>query len=383
MLEEWIPSGLTFAILFYGTVSVLLFLGLKRDKLAHEGRSPLVSVIVAARNEEANLPHLLDGLLKQSYMPFEVILVDDQSSDQTLSIAKERAAKNPILKVLSMDPPVATLARKKSALTRGILASKGEILCFTDADCLPGRDWLSAIVRHFGENVGLVAGYSPYDSSLLPVEKAPSVFTSLLHDFIRYEEIKGAIWSAGSIGLGIGWLCTGRNLAYRRRVWDEVSGFTAIMDSISGDDDLFLQQVRRSTTWDISYLFDPRSFVRTAPPDSFRSFIAQRKRHFSAGKYFTPLMKAFFVLFHGSNLFLFLGLLLSMFLPELFTTAVTLFFGKLLVDLMLVMRGASLLSEKVSWVQIIPMELLYLFYNSFIGPMGFLTDFEWKPDPTS
>jgi cellulose synthase/poly-beta-1,6-N-acetylglucosamine synthase-like glycosyltransferase len=383
LFEDWVLLVLGFALLFYGAVTILLFTGLKKCKSQEMRHSPFVSVIVAARNEEHNLPRLLDALLRQSYARYEIVLVDDQSSDRTLSIAKEYASRNAALKLLANDRSAAAVARKKSALTTGILASKGEILCFTDADCIPGIDWLSALVRQFAENVGLVAGYSPYDSTLLPAGSDSSACTPLFQDFIRYEELKGAIWSAGSIGLGKAWLCTGRNLAYRRKVWDEVSGFSAIMASISGDDDLFLQVVRRSTKWGLSYVFDPGSFVPTAPPASFRSFVEQRKRHFSAGKYFTFPMKIFFLIFHGSNLLLFLGLFAGFFFSELLLTTIAMFVGKIIVDLMLALRGSNLLSEHYSWVRVVLMEFFYLLYNSLIGPMGFLSNFEWKPDLTS
>ena len=381
IIDEWIGPVLGLSFLFYGSATIFLLVGLKKVKSRHEQAKPFVSVIVAARNEEYNLPRLLDSLLAQSYNSYEIIIVDDDSSDHTHAIAREYASRHPRLIVVSTNPEKRTGGQKKAALTAGILASKGELLCFTDADCLPGGEWLACLVSQFSAEVGLVAGYSPYDVALLSPEIRPSgKLTTLFHQFLRYEEMKGAIWSAGSIGLRKGWLCTGRNLAYRRKVWDEVSGFSSIMASISGDDDLFLQLVQRSKRWKISYVFDPRSFVPTAPPESFQKFITQRKRHFSAGKYFTFPMKLFFLSFHGSNLFLFLGVVFGLFFPTVLMLALTFFLGKIVLDLSLSAAGASLLSEGHVWPRVVPMELLYLSYTTLIGPLGFVGTFEWKPN---
>jgi cellulose synthase/poly-beta-1,6-N-acetylglucosamine synthase-like glycosyltransferase len=379
IIEEWIVPLLGMSFMFYGSVTILLLVGLRRIKSRDSGTTPFVSVVVAARNEENNLPRLLDSLLAQSYRFHEVIIVDDESSDRTLAIAREYASDHPHVRVVSSDTSSGTKARKKAALATGIRSSKGDILCFTDADCLPGSEWISMLVKQFTDEVGIVAGYSPYDAALLPEEIRPEEFVaSVFHRFLRYEEMKGAIWSAGSIGLGKAWLCTGRNLAYRRKVWDEVSGFSNIMASISGDDDLFLQLVQRSTRWKISYVLNPRSFVPTAPPGSFHQFVRQRKRHFSAGKFFTFPMKVFFLLFHGSNLFLFLAVILGMFIPGLLAPALILYFAKATLDLWLVTTGATLLSERNIWQRVVPMEFLCLSYNTLIGPLGFVGTFEWK-----
>ena len=380
-IEQWIIVGVGFAFAFYSAITVFLVVGLGRIPPHTNAEIPFVSVIVAARNEEENMPHLLNALLGQSYRSYEIIIVDDGSADRTHSIAEKYTAEHQKLRVISADRSVSQQARKKAALITGILASKGEILCFTDADCIPGQDWVSEMIKGFTQNVGLVAGYSPYDRTLLPVDTQQSGFlASLLHDFVRYEEMKGAIWSAGSIGLEKGWLCTGRNLAYRRKVWNEVDGFSRIMKSISGDDDLFLQQVRRTTEWSISYARDPKSFVPTTPPASLRGFLEQRKRHFSAGKYFTLPMKLFFLLFHGSNLFLLLGLLAGPVFPATMILAIAFFVGKVVIDLVLVMKGGAMFSEDHAWTQVVHMELLCLLYNTLVGPLGFITGFEWKSD---
>jgi cellulose synthase/poly-beta-1,6-N-acetylglucosamine synthase-like glycosyltransferase len=268
---------------------------------------------------------------------------------------------------------------KKHALAQGIAFSTGEILIFTDADCLPPPTWLSTMVQGFEKNVGLVAGYSPYRLKQESRDRGPSPITSLFLNFIRYEEFKGATWSAGSIGLNRGWLCTGRSLAYRRAVYDEVGGFEDIRHSVSGDDDLFLQMVRRKTSWNMQYVTSPESYVPTWAPMTFREFVQQRKRHFSAGKYFSFPMKLFFFVFHLANLMILLTLVGGIVMGPYVVSCMP-YVIKCVADSLLFFTAAPVFKEKRFGPLFLFMEILVVLYNSLIGPLGFLKRFEWKPE---
>jgi cellulose synthase/poly-beta-1,6-N-acetylglucosamine synthase-like glycosyltransferase len=370
---------------FYVAVQIGLIVGLFRMRKPTGEAHPFVSVIVAARNERRSINNLLKALLNQTYPNYEVIIVNDRSTDATAEIVRHVQESASRLKLVSIESILNELPPKKNALAQGIRASKGDILCFTDADCLPSKTWIESLLSFFDDGVGVVAGYSPYDERLLPDDASKKPSSQLLHRFIAGEEFKGAIWSAGAIGLNLAWLCTGRNLAYRRKAFDEVGGFEKIKMSISGDDDLFIQIVRRQTKWKIRYASSPDSFVRTVPPETFAKFVEQRTRHFSAGKYFTPLMKAFFFCFHLSNLVLFLGLFAAFFSTSLMQAGVIGFALKLGCDLFLMIVAYRLLLRESIWrinrlINFLLTEILYIFYNTFIGPLGFIKTFRWKQD---
>ncbi len=379
--DSLVQFALVLSLGFYVASVTGLLVGLSLLRSRATTAKPSVSVVVAARNEEKHIAGLLENLVRQQYSDYEIIIVDDRSSDDTANIVKAFQRRHGNIRLIQITALSAELPPKKNALTQGILASKGTILCFTDADCLPPPGWIGMLVSLFDENVGLVAGYSPYDHSLFG-KTSNGIWKSLLYQFIRFEELKGTLWSAGAIGLGRGWLCTGRNLAYKRSVWDEVGGFEDISHSISGDDDLFLQLIRKKTKHAIRYASRAESHVPTAPPSSFSDFLQQRKRHFSAGKFFSIPMKLFFLLFHASNLFLLCGLFAGLILMDSLAVGVWFFVGKLLIDAVLLMRGTSLLSISFS-LGFILMEFPYILYNTFIGPLGFLGTFKWKPEPKS
>lgn len=369
--------------LFYTLVLLALLRGYHRLVPGRFDQEPQVSVIVAARNEEHNIARLLTALRLQSYPNVEVVIVDDGSTDRTAAIVRRFQESNSKIKLVQIGlENTPSSPRKKRALTAGIRQSHGEILVFTDADCVPLPGWVKGLVREFDASVGLVAGYSPYDPQPVALS-GRHLFHEFLHAFVQYEEVKGALWSAGAIGLSRPWLCTGRNLAYRKVVWDEVGGFDKIMHSVSGDDDLFLQLVARQTSWRIRYCLSPETFVPTLPPGTFREFVRQRKRHFSAGKFFSGGMKVFFLTFHASNLVLMIGLFLGLLWPLMFSVAFWMFIVKTAVDFLFVLTGSRAFREQDLLLRFVIMEFLYVAYIALIGPLGFISDFEWKPEPQS
>lgn len=369
MTDIVLPAFLALAAL-YVVVNLLLAIGVLKGGRCRASATPFVSVIVAARNEEAHIPQLVEHLGNQDYRHYEVIIVNDRSTDQTGPLLKSAASRFPRLRTITVTQLSSDMPAKKHALERGIRASKGEILLFTDADCLPPRSWISSLVRCFSESTGLVAGYSPYHA------QGTGRIGGLFLEFIRYEELRAAIWTAGSIWWRLGWLCTGRNLAYRRAVWDEVGGYEKIKHSISGDDDLFLQHVRRTTRWKIRFVSSNDSHVPTAPPSSFMEFLNQRTRHFSAGKSFTLPMKAFFVAYHGANFLLYVGLVAGLLAGS--PLLVGAFEAKLASDLFLMGSGLKIDNSPVQFLASPLMEFFYLCYNVTMGPLGMRGAFRWK-----
>ena len=368
---------LLLAAAFYLCIQIGLAAGLKRlDRTINNDR-PFVSIIVAARNEEMNIYPLLQCLSRQTYSPYEIIIINDRSTDKTAQCIADFRKNCSNITCVDIESSHDDMPAKKNALRAGIEVSKGEILCFTDADCLPPSHWIEELVNSFTPNVGLVAGYSPY---LFPKRTISSAgfLKKLFFKFIRYEEFRAAIWAAGSIGWNVGWLCTGRNLAYRRKVYDEVHGFEKIKMSISGDDDLFLQLVRKQSTWKIRYVTTPESFVPTAPPMNLWSFIEQRKRHFSAAKFFPLPMMFFFIFYHSSNLLIFISPFLFLVNVLTLPVVIAVFCSKVLGDMLLFKYSYRTFEASNFRSSFILMEALYILYNSLIGPLSIFRKFVWK-----
>lgn len=94
----------------------------------------LVSVIVPARNEEDNLPTLLDSLLRTRYDKVEILVVDDRSTDGTAAVARGYADRDPRVRLIEGTQLPAGWFGKPWACVQGYREARGDLLLFTDAD---------------------------------------------------------------------------------------------------------------------------------------------------------------------------------------------------------------------------------------------------------
>ncbi|MDD5088809.1 MAG: glycosyltransferase, partial [bacterium] len=190
---------------------------LKQNRSAEPNDWPSLSVILPARNEAAVLELTLRSLFKQDYPgEWEIIVVDDRSTDNTPQILTALSAETPRLRSLRI-----TEARprspKKNALAAGIRAAHGSIIVTTDADCTYDPGWLRGMISHFTPDVGIVAGLTVFD---LPDTPAPVWQKIQWLDFVIQQFL-----AAGAVGRGVPSSCNGSNLAYRRKVYEDISGF--------------------------------------------------------------------------------------------------------------------------------------------------------------
>ncbi|MHB1050051.1 MAG: glycosyltransferase [Bacteroidota bacterium] len=352
------------AAVLYGSIVVILIGGLRRLPCSSSESIQRFSIIVAARNEERHIAALLDSLLRLEYPKdcYEIIVVNDRSTDATLSVLEEYARRTENMRVLTITDNATDMPHKKNALRNGIALSRNEILAFTDADCIIPPGWLRELSKQFTEQVGAVAGYSPYR-----IDKRHFAYS-----FLQYEEYKISLIAAAAAGLGKAYMCTGRNFAYRKKVYEEVGGFEKIKHSVSGDDDLFLQLVRTSTRWEIRYMTSSGSYVETRPPESVSQFLQQRTRHISASRYYVIDSAAAYALSH-----IFLLLIILFLVVNPFTGVIFLLF-RMNLDAIFIAHGSRLIQKQIRSIEFVLTELTLALYTIFIGPLGFIKKFRWK-----
>jgi cellulose synthase/poly-beta-1,6-N-acetylglucosamine synthase-like glycosyltransferase len=357
-----------FEILLLGSAAVYLGAlcwlnaGLRRHRPGRAAGRPRVSVVVAARNEEAQIGACLEALRAQDYSgEWEVVVVDDRSADRTADRIRERQWSGLCL-VRAPEKP-RFRCPKKSALAAGIEQSAGELLLFTDADCQPPPDWISATAALFAPGVGLAAGHA-----------FPQPLRGFRQRVWALENLAVGALGAGSAGMGRPLSCTGRNLAYRRQVYEEVGGFSAIGHLIGGDDVYFLRLVSR-TRWGV--VANPSLVACSPGPRSWGALLRQKLRHAAkAGHYQGPalvLAGAVYV-FH---LLLLVGLVeLCRGRPDPLFPAV--WGTRWLADLLLLARYAPRPSERRLLWHLPFLELLYIPYVLFFTLAGRLGWFRWK-----
>src|SRR5215217_8607941 len=113
-------------------------------------RFPVVSVILPARNEQDNIQNCLNSLLRQDYQNYQIVAVNDCSTDATGEILHKLAASNPERKItiIDLEHKPSGWVGKNWACFQGYERSSGQVLLFTDADTIHGPDTISLAVRH-------------------------------------------------------------------------------------------------------------------------------------------------------------------------------------------------------------------------------------------
>ncbi len=238
-----------------------------------------ITVIIPARNEQENIAACLDSICAQTYPNdlFEVLVVDDHSTDNTAAIVNSYATKN--VTGISLTDFVAAgeiNSYKKKAIEVAIARSTGELLVTTDADCLVKENWLQTIA----------AFYERYDPAFIAAPVAIrcsnrfiEIFQAL--DFMTLQGITGA-----SVYKKIHSMCNGANLAYTKKAFNEVGGFAGIDHIASGDDMLLMHKIYKLYPDKVMFLKSKAAIVQTAPVHTVNEFFNQRIRWASkADKY--------------------------------------------------------------------------------------------------
>jgi chlorobactene glucosyltransferase len=218
------------------TINILLVPRLRESTAGAD--APFVSMIIPARNEERAIEGTLRCLLLQQYPAFEVILVDDRSSDRTGQIAREISEDEPRLRVvMGEDLPDGWLG-KPWALHQGAAVAKGDLLLFLDADIVYHPHALAAAVDFLTRSgAGMIAllprfvlhGF--WEHIAMP-QLALTVFASM------------PLWLANRLRYRLFGLGGGPGNLVRRSVYEQVGGHAAIRDAVI--DDVGLARLIRS-----------------------------------------------------------------------------------------------------------------------------------------
>lgn len=337
-----------------------------------DGMEEGVSIVVAARNELKNLKKLLPLLAAQQYLRFEILIVNDRSTDGTPSFLRKMMNLYPNLRTVTIKYTPDHVTGKKYALTLGIKVAKYDIILLTDADCRPASNhwikWMSHPLR-MDKDKKIVLGHGAY-------ERHPGLLNSLIQYetlFTAIQYFSFALWKAPFMGVG-------RNLAYRRRFFLENNAFRGHWRINGGDDDLFVNQNGHGKN--ISVVIHPDSMTISKPQPDWKSFFRQKNRHFHAGKCYQVGSKLKLGMYAISHLlFWILGIFL------LFTSSrwepIAIILGLVVSRALFqvfVLNGAKKKLEgrgNVYWMMFF--DLLHLGYFWVIGTKGYLSkNIKWK-----
>jgi cellulose synthase/poly-beta-1,6-N-acetylglucosamine synthase-like glycosyltransferase len=365
-------TTLTFGfLLLYGLLIFFYFDQWSKLTLYEPTLSPsvVVSVIVAARNEEATLPLLLKDLAQQSYPQhlFEVIVVNDYSTDNTAALGKRFDGTHWQM-ILPDAPP--ELSSKKMAIASGIKKAKGELIIITDADCRVSHEWVETMAGFYQQkDAAFIAAPVKFthDDSLL------QVFQVL--DFITLQGI-----TAASVGANIHTMCNGANLAYTRQAFHDVGGFAGIDKVATGDDMLLMHKIWKRSPGKVFYLKSKEAIVSTAPMKRWKDFLMQRKRWASKtlvyDDYRIIAVLAFVLLF---NVLFFVLLFAAFFFNKIYWIHFFSFLiGKTIIEWPFVSSVAAFYNEQKLMRHFFFVQPLHIFYTVFVGVVSQFGNYEWK-----
>ena len=243
-------------------------------KLKEKDELPPLSVIIAVKNDEYNIKNKLIEILEQDYPTFEVIVVNDASSDETEFVLKGLSAIYHHLKVVNIVENVNKFQGQKFPISIGIKSAKYEHLVLTKSDCKPNSfDWLKYIASGFGKNKEIVLGYACVENK-----------KGLLNKLVRYDH---AIRAMNYLSFALcknPYMGEGYNLAYKKSLFYKVGGFIKHYNLSAGDDDMFINQITNSKN--TSVVLTTPSFVKYDSFRKYKDWIKAKKSNIISKKHF-------------------------------------------------------------------------------------------------
>lgn len=327
-----------------------------------------ISVIVCAKNQEENVKNFIPLLAEQNYPDFEIVLIDDASSDETLEVFENFEKQYSNIRLVKVKNNEAFWGNKKYALTLGIKSARKEYLLFTDANCYPtSKDWITAMSAQFTMNKTIVLGYGAYEK----IEK------SFLNKLIRFETLLTAIQYFSWAKIGLPYMGVGKNLAYKKEEFFNVNGYINHIQIRTGDDDLFINEAANKSNTTIAYA--PESFTYSKPKESYKDWFKQKKRRLTTLSHYKVFDKIQLGIFNISQLFFFLTVILLLAFQFQWIAVLALVATRYIVTWLVVGFSAAKLKEndlKV-WFPIVEIVLTCIQINIFITNI-FSKPVHWK-----
>ena len=345
----------------------------KAFKLKSEKPISRFSVVVPFRNEVTNMEALLESLKALDYPKtlFEIILVDDDSEDNSVQIIESFLENNQReeLNISILKNQRHSNSPKKDAIETAISLSKFEWIITTDADCVVPKLWLEAfdafIQKKAPKLIVAPVGYKISNSILDYFQ---------LHDFLSLQTA-----TVGGFGIGNPFLCNGANLCYSKPIFKELNGFEGNTNIASGDDLFFMEKVAKDYQKDIHFLKSKNAIVYTKPEASLKALFNQRVRWSSKISAYNNLFSkalALVVLLMNASLivglaFSFFGLLSWQFLCVLFVI-------KFSIDFLFIFRSSNFFNQNSS-LKLYPLNsLMYPFFVVAVSCYAMFFNYKWK-----
>lgn len=321
---------------------------------------PMISVIVPVRNEQENIANALLALKNQTYANFEVILVNDHSSDNTMDVAMQNRFSN--MSVLHNRD-----AGKKSALQTGIHMAKGELIATTDADCVMDELWLESIRKTF-TNEKIVFAFGA-----VSIQTNERFFSKL--QAVEFASLIGS--GAATSALGFPTMSNGANLAFRKSAFTAVAGYEGNKHIASGDDEFLMRKIDAKFPDGIKFIPYKVASVHTTPKQSVSEFTSQRLRWAGKWKHNSSLATVALAFYIFVTQLCVIAGFITLFTSFNYSIALLLLI-KFVFEASFVSRVCRFSKATFSWHAFLLLQIVYPFYVIIIGTLGTFVKPSWK-----
>ena len=334
-----------------------------KNKISFLTEQPPVSVIICAKDEAENLRQFLPFVLQQEYPDFEVIVINDGSTDETQSLLNDLCVEYQNLRTTFVPVGANNLSTKKLGLTLGIKAAKNELLLFTDADCMPeDKTWIARMARNFTPETDFILGYGAYLNK-----------RGFLNRLITYDTLFIALQYMGMAIARKPYMGVGRNMAYRKETFFAHKGFASTLNLISGDDDLLVNKASDSKNTKVEIA--PDSITWSEPNKTFSGWFYQKERHLSVSSYYKASSKFRLALEPMTRGLFYLALILSVVVGNLIILIATavLFVTRLIIQMVIINKSSNHFGER-KYIFLLPVFDIFLpLVSMYILTIGRIT----------
>lgn len=335
-------------------------------KASQQHNLPPISVIFCIKNDAELLKKNLIYFLNQEYPVFEIVLIDDASSDNSFEVMEGFEAMHTNIKLVKVNNVEAFWGNKKFALTLGIKAATHDFLLFTSIDCIPkSKKWIENMAQKFSGDKKIILGFVSY-------EKNKKQFLNYLY---RFEKVLDTTSSFGWLKINRAYQGDGNNLAYHRSEFFGIRGFNDHIRILFGEDILFVNQASNTKNTDFNY--GDESLVLRSSPRKFSNWFNEKRKKQAIFEHIRKFDQFQLKLFNLSQvLFVFLALILILVYP-FWEIVLGLIIARYTISWTVVGISAKKLSEKdlivwypileISWILI---RINMLFVNFFSKPIS-------------
>jgi len=362
LLKDHLPDIIFFLFCFITLIQVFYYtffysrVAFYKEKTKQQSQQHPVSVVICVRDEDENIARNLPGVLVQKYpSTCEVIVVNDNSVDDSKYILEELQKTFKFLQIVDLKQEAKLISGKKYPLSIGIKEAKHEIILLTDADCVPATElWIQKMQDAYVNGTEIVIGYGAYN-------KRPG----LLNKLIRFETFHSALQYLSFALAGTPYMGVGRNLSYKKDVFLRNKGFSSINHIPGGDDDLFINQV--ASKHNTAVVIDKDAITLSQPKRTFNEWLRQKTRHYSTARYYKKANR-FLLAVYSISQFLFYPLLIAAAILYSWKLSLIVFGLRLILQAWVFNKAMKKLNESDLWPLFLFFDVWMFFYYIIFAP---------------